>query len=91
MEDLVATPAAEATVAADPMMAPLAISGLPVPDQPAPSFAQQVTVWRDEILAWFKTLFSAAIYATLIVPPFQVARVEGRVWPRPWRIRTVSS
>ena len=28
---------------------------------------QQINVWRDELIAWFKTLFSAAIYATLIV------------------------
>jgi signal peptidase I len=39
---------------------------------------QQLTVWRDEVVAWFKTLFSAAVYATLIVTfVFQVARVEG--------------
>ena len=39
---------------------------------------QQIGVWRDELIAWFKTLFSAAIYATLIVTfGFQVARVEG--------------
>ena len=32
-----------------------------------------------ELVAWFKTLFSAAIYATLIVTfGFQVARVEGK-------------
>ena len=35
-------------------------------------------VLRRELVAWFKTLFSAAIYATLIVTfGFQVARVEG--------------
>jgi signal peptidase I len=34
---------------------------------------------RDEIVAWLKTLFSAAVYATLIVTfGFQVARVEGQ-------------
>ena len=39
---------------------------------------QRLTVWRDELIAWFKTLFSAAVYATLIVTfGFQVARVEG--------------
>ena len=39
---------------------------------------QRLTVWRDELVAWFKTLFSAAVYATLIVTfGFQVARVEG--------------
>ena len=33
---------------------------------------------RDELVAWFKTLASAAVYATLIVTfGFQVARVEG--------------
>ncbi|MEZ5315948.1 MAG: signal peptidase I [Vicinamibacterales bacterium] len=32
----------------------------------------------EELFAWFKTLFSAAVYATLIVTfGFQVARVEG--------------
>ena len=36
-------------------------------------------LWRDEIVAWFKTLASAAVYATLIVTfVFQVARVEGQ-------------
>ena len=34
---------------------------------------------RDEIVAWFKTLISAAVYAVLIVTfGFQVARVEGQ-------------
>ncbi len=38
-----------------------------------------LSVWRDEIVAWFKTLASAAVYATLIVTfGFQVARVEGQ-------------
>jgi signal peptidase I len=33
----------------------------------------------DELVAWFKTLISAAVYATLIVTfGFQVARVEGQ-------------
>jgi signal peptidase I len=41
--------------------------------------AQQFTALRRELVAWFKTLFSAAIYATLIVTfGFQVARVEGQ-------------
>ena len=43
---------------------------------------------RDELVAWFKTLVSAAVYATLIVTfGFQVARVEGRAWRRRSRIR----
>ena len=34
---------------------------------------------RDELVAWLKTLVSAAVYATLIVTfGFQVARVEGQ-------------
>ena len=33
---------------------------------------------RDELFAWFKTLVSAAVYATIIVTfGFQVARVDG--------------
>ena len=44
----------------------------------APPAVDRVAMWRDEIVAWFKTLFSAAVYATLIVTfGFQVARVEG--------------
>ena len=34
---------------------------------------------QEELLAWLKTLFSAAVYAILIVTfGFQVARVEGQ-------------
>jgi signal peptidase I len=34
---------------------------------------------KDELVAWMKTLFSAAVYAVLIVTfGFQVARVEGQ-------------
>jgi signal peptidase I len=40
--------------------------------------AAQAAFWRAEIVAWFKTVASAAVYATLIVTfGFQVARVEG--------------
>ena len=36
-------------------------------------------VWKDELIAWFKTLASAAVYATLIVTfGFPGARVEGQ-------------
>ncbi|MDA1184184.1 MAG: signal peptidase I [Acidobacteria bacterium] len=39
---------------------------------------RRLAMWRDELIAWFKTLASAAVYATLIVTfGFQVARVEG--------------
>jgi signal peptidase I len=38
-----------------------------------------LNIWKDEVIAWFKTLASAAVYATLIVTfGFQVARVEGQ-------------
>jgi len=40
--------------------------------------AQRFALWKDEIIAWCRTLVSAAVYATLIVTfGFQVARVEG--------------
>ncbi len=39
----------------------------------------RLTMLRDELFAWIKTLASAAVYATLIVTfGFQVARVEGQ-------------
>ena len=45
------------------------------PTEPSLTLAQV----RDELVAWVKTLFSAAVYATLIVTfGFQVARVEGQ-------------
>ena len=48
------------------------------PPVQGPTFADRLTVWKDEFIAWFKTLASAAVYATLIVTfGFQVARVEG--------------
>jgi signal peptidase I len=50
-----------------------------LPAAPAgPSTAERLAMVRDELIAWFKTLASAAVYATLIVTfGFQVARVEG--------------
>jgi signal peptidase I len=40
---------------------------------------QRLAQVRDELVAWVKTLLSAAVYATLIVTfGFQVARVEGQ-------------
>lgn len=45
--------------------------------QPVP-LRQTFTRIGEELVAWFKTLVSAAVYATLIVTfGFQVARVEG--------------
>ena len=51
---------------------------LEIDHQAALSMAK-LKLWRDEAVAWFKTLASAAVYATLIVTfGFQVARVEGQ-------------
>ena len=55
----------------------------PIPADLQPDAAalarEQLKLWRDELVAWFKTLASAAVYATLIVTfGFQVARVEGQ-------------
>ena len=39
---------------------------------------ERLGIWRNELTAWFKTLASTVVYATLIVTfVFQVARVEG--------------
>jgi signal peptidase I len=47
-----------------------------IPQRHTVSRAQQV---QEELFAWLKTLFSAAVYAILIVTfGFQVARVEGQ-------------
>ena len=52
---------------------------LEVEEKPSVVMMQRLNVWKDELVAWFKTLFSAAVYATLIVTfGFQVARVEGQ-------------
>ena len=50
---------------------------------PAPvkkrDWSQSLQRLGEELMAWFKTLVSAAVYATLIVTfGFQVARVEGQ-------------
>lgn len=45
----------------------------------AAAVSQRLSRVAEEIVAWFKTLCSAAVYATLIVTfGFQVARVEGQ-------------
>ena len=46
---------------------------------PAKRWSPAVARAGEELVAWFKTLVSAAVYATLIVTfGFQVARVEGQ-------------
>jgi signal peptidase I len=71
--------APEPTVAAE--AAHLTAAQVPVPDaRLAPPDAGSIGVGRvvEEVVAWLKTLASAAVYATLIVTfGFQVARVEG--------------
>ena len=49
------------------------------PQEPPRSWSISFARIGEELLAWFKTLLSAAVYATLIVTfGFQVARVEGQ-------------
>jgi signal peptidase I len=85
--------AVEPAAAADPMLGPeplVAAEPVPVmaggvlapPDDarlPIESSAFGVNRIVEEVVAWLKTLASAAVYATLIVTfGFQVARVEGQ-------------
>jgi signal peptidase I len=60
---------------------PILSGPAPVP-APRPAAAPRPSRWaivREELLAWIRTLASAAVYATLIVTfGFQVARVEGQ-------------
>ena len=49
------------------------------PPEPTPPTAGRLRQLGVELVAWVRTLTSAAVYATLIVTfGFQVARVEGR-------------
>ena len=48
-------------------------------DEEGLRFRRRLRILGEELVAWFKTLGSAAVYATLIVTfGFQVARVEGQ-------------
>jgi signal peptidase I len=66
---------------------PAFVTGEPLPAAGPPALAETASVdgtplatrIADELIAWLKTLASAAVYATLIVTfGFQVARVEGQ-------------
>jgi signal peptidase I len=80
-------PVTDVFAAPEPMVTtepvPAMVSGLPaipVEPRPMPMESSSVSVGRvvEEVVAWLKTLASAAVYATLIVTfGFQVARVEG--------------
>jgi len=59
----------------DPYPAPMPHAGTPLPGEAGGIRLAQV---QEEIVAWIKTILSAAVYAVLIVTfGFQVARVEG--------------
>jgi signal peptidase I len=59
------------------MTSPVVVT-LPAEVRPHSTVADRLALVRNELVAWFKTLASAAVYATLIVTfGFQVARVEG--------------
>jgi signal peptidase I len=66
----------------DPPAAPLPgdfVERRSVVERRAPTSAQRLAQLQAELAAWIKTLFSAAVYAILIVTfLFQVARVEGQ-------------
>jgi signal peptidase I len=66
-------PAAESTGVETYTPAPI------VPEPAVPAASARLAQVRDELVAWLKTLVSAAVYAVLIVTfGFQVARVEGQ-------------
>jgi signal peptidase I len=73
----------EGSTAPVPQLLPSAIPQRPAASAVArprrASATQTLTRVGEELLAWFRTLVSAAVYATLIVTfGFQVARVEGQ-------------
>jgi signal peptidase I len=77
-------PAADPFIAPEPLVAaepvPAMTAGMMPPDaRPTESNTFPVSRIAEEVVAWLKTLASAAVYATLIVTfGFQVARVEGQ-------------
>jgi len=79
------TPASDALIAPEPLVAPEPVPAMAggVPSAPDTRISIDGGALRmerivEEIIAWLKTLASAAVYATLIVTfGFQVARVEG--------------
>ena len=72
------TPAPSPVGAAEPWR-PSPASPAAAPGRGAPTVDATIARVGEELVAWFKTLVSAAVYATLIVTfGFQVARVEGQ-------------
>jgi signal peptidase I len=71
-------PSSLALVPADPMSIEPAVTGVPEPRLALDGTSLWLNRLGEELVAWLKTLASAAVYATLIVTfGFQVARVEG--------------
>jgi signal peptidase I len=86
-EPMIAEPMLTEPALLAPMLAEPAVVAAPPPpanmaleyEDRTAVLVQRLNVWKDELVAWFKTLASAAVYATLIVTfGFQVARVEGQ-------------
>jgi signal peptidase I len=77
-----ASPMAEPQLATDSIAVPIVPGPIIVSAPEQASSADSPTVAgriAEEVVAWLKTLASAAVYATLIVTfGFQVARVEGQ-------------
>jgi signal peptidase I len=74
--EAVAEPAVAAT-SADAVLAPL--PSLPAEQARLARQRASYTALKEEVVAWLKTLVSAAVYAILIVTfGFQIARVEGQ-------------
>ncbi len=62
-----------------PPVEPLAAAAVQQPPHAASPGTIRLTEVKEELMAWVKTLLSAAVYAVLIVTfGFQVARVEGQ-------------
>ena len=73
-----AQPLQESATIASPSAEP-PLEGALAPDVSAPRRGAMLGRVSSEVIAWVKTLASAAVYATLIVTfGFQVARVEGQ-------------
>ena len=71
--------APEPLVVAEPVPATMTAGMMPPDARAAEPASFPVSRIAEEVVAWLKTLASAAVYATLIVTfGFQVARVEGQ-------------
>ncbi len=74
-----APPAGPSALSDAPMSMPAPTHSLPPGNVQTNTTSSTVARIGEELFAWFKTLVSAAVYATLIVTfGFQVARVEGQ-------------